>query len=156
MRYAQNIRTTDEISFKLLGLVPFASGVGIIGISTLDKTSLIPEVRLLVALFAMTITFGLFIWERRNIQLCSHYIKCAECIEQESGFDFVKRPDPNKWPRLQKKKYKDKENPCEHNLKSDSQPGITLRKTNAENIIYTATMIAWLYYGIGSFFFHIF
>jgi len=49
-----NIRTTDEISFKLLGLVPFASGAGIIGISTLDKTSLIPEVRLLVALFAVT------------------------------------------------------------------------------------------------------
>ena len=64
------------------------------------------EVRLLVALFATTITFGLFIWERRNLQLCDHYIKCAERIEQESGFDFVKRPDPNKWPRLQKRSIK--------------------------------------------------
>lgn len=56
-----NIRTTDEISFKLLGLVPFASGAGIIGISTIDKASLIPRVRLLITLFAVTITFALFI-----------------------------------------------------------------------------------------------
>ena len=41
---------------------------------------------------------------------------------------------------IAEKKHKDKENPCEHNLKSDRQPGIIARKTNAENIIYPFTM----------------
>lgn len=145
-----NIRTTDEISFKLLGLVPFASAAGIIGISTIDKASLIPGVRLLIALFAVTITFALFIWEKRNIQLCDHYIACAECIERRYGFGFAKRPKHNKWPRLPRNK--NREDPCKPDLKTDHRPGILMRKTNAENIIYGATMISWLSYGIFSIF----
>ena len=34
-----NIRFTDEISFKLLGLVPFVSGAGILGISLSNLVS---------------------------------------------------------------------------------------------------------------------
>jgi hypothetical protein len=82
--------------------------------------------------------------------LCEHYIDCAECIERKFGFNFTKRPDPIKWPQFQRRKNTGKESPFTHDLKSDRRPRITMRKKNAENIIYGATMSVWLFYGIES------
>ncbi|MGA9150132.1 MAG: hypothetical protein WBZ36_06120 [Candidatus Nitrosopolaris sp.] len=109
-----NIRTTDEISFKLLGLVSFTSGIGMIGISAIaDKASLNPVIISLVSFFAGIITITLYLWEKRNIQLCDHYIECAQIIERSYGQFYFARPEPEKWPRLQTK-YTIKEDTCMH------------------------------------------
>jgi hypothetical protein len=79
-----NIRTTDDISFKLLGFVPLISGAGIIGVlSAREKLSLPSEAVVLVALFAATVTLALYGWERRNIQICVWLIARAADVERE-------------------------------------------------------------------------
>jgi hypothetical protein len=77
-----NIRTSDDISFKLLGLVPLISGSGA-AILSLNKiwaqTGSIPI--LLISMVAALITFGLFKWEMRNVQRCSWLIARAAALE---------------------------------------------------------------------------
>jgi hypothetical protein len=58
----ENIRTTDDISFKLLGLVPLISGSGIVVLlSTNTSFSRLPLV-LFVGIFGAVVTFGLYRW----------------------------------------------------------------------------------------------
>ena len=67
-----SIRTTDEISFKLMGFVPLVTGATIL--TFFLKKPIPPENTELVvalALVAALITLGLFRWELRNIQNCS-------------------------------------------------------------------------------------
>ncbi len=63
-----NSRFTDEISFKLLGPVPFLSGDGIFGLALSDYTS--SPYAALIPFFAAIVTFALFMWEVRNMQKC--------------------------------------------------------------------------------------
>lgn len=63
------IRATDEISFKLMGLVPLVSGAALLTLFlkesvSSDKAALV----VVLAMFAAVITLGLFRWELRNIQ----------------------------------------------------------------------------------------
>jgi len=70
-RYEQicaSIRTTDEISFKLLGLVPLLAGAAI-GVILGGKLAESPFV-VFTSLFGAVVTVGLFGWELRNIQIC--------------------------------------------------------------------------------------
>jgi hypothetical protein len=115
------IRETDNASFRLLSLVPLVSGTALIGL-VLQKQSLPPEVVLLLSMFAAGITFGLFRWELRNIQTCSWLIKSAYAIEGAAlrshgkGEMFKERPSaPQK-----------------------------IGKTEAEKLIYSVTILAWL------------
>jgi hypothetical protein len=62
------IRETDNISFRLLGLVPLVSGAALIGV-ILKEGTLGPVVTLL-SLFAAGVTLGIFRWELRNTQTC--------------------------------------------------------------------------------------
>jgi hypothetical protein len=79
-----NIRATDDISFKLLGFVPLISGAGIIAVlSAREKLALPPAAVVLVALFAATVTLALYLWERRNIDICKWLIACAADVERE-------------------------------------------------------------------------
>jgi hypothetical protein len=79
-----NVRATDDISFKLLELVPLISGAGIIGVlSARAELSLPSEAVVLVALFAATVTLALYGWERRNIQICVWLIARAADVERE-------------------------------------------------------------------------
>jgi hypothetical protein len=79
-----NIRATDEISFKLLGAVPFASGVGAGILTILDKSNLLNSVYAVMGLSVLgaVITLGLFRWELRNIQKCNWLIARAARVEQ--------------------------------------------------------------------------
>src|SRR6266571_2454828 len=78
-----HIGTTDEISFKLLGLVPLVSGAGIAAVFL--KAEVQPSALIcLLSLFAAIVTMALFCWERRNIQICKWLRDQAANLEAES------------------------------------------------------------------------
>jgi hypothetical protein len=118
-----NVRTTDDISFKLLGLVPFVSGAGVaILLSTNTDLSSLPTV-VFVGLLGAVITYGLLRWELRNIQTCRHLIAVGEDLEKRLGLprgQFLGRPQA---PIVR---------------------GRRVGKTEAETLIYVASIVAWL------------
>jgi hypothetical protein len=114
-----NIRATDDISFKLMGIVPLVSGATLLtfflqGTVSPDKTPLMAA----LAVFAALITLGLFRWELRNIQNCSWLRRRSEALEQVvvTTVGIAKQP----------------------------QPPMRIGKTEAEKFIYSATILAWL------------
>ena len=76
-----HIRTTDEISFKLLGLVPLIS-IAAIGVTLLKGAAFTP-VLVLLSLFAAAMTTAIWIWERRNIQTCLWLTERAAELERQ-------------------------------------------------------------------------
>src|SRR4029450_12904322 len=88
-RYAEicsNVRTTDEISFKLLGLVPLVSGGGIVLLLDAGKRPARPPATIFVALLGAAVTFAIYRWEVRNIQICRWLIeRGAQLEEKELG-----------------------------------------------------------------------
>ncbi len=120
------LRATDEISFKLLGLVPLVSGSGIFAALLEGKTLASPAIDLL-SLFGAVVTFGLFRWELRNIQTCNWLRDRASDIEKET--------------------LRDKENRVGQFYNRLDAPhifGMRFGKTEAEKLIYTTSVIAWL------------
>lgn len=115
------IRETDRISFKLLGLVPLVSGTAMIGL-VVQTRDLPLNLVILVALFASSVTLGLFRWELRNVQTCSWLIKYADAVEAHvlnaRGMGEIFRTRPKAPQRI--------------------------GKAEAEKLIYTTTVIAWL------------
>ncbi len=125
-RYEQickNITECDEISFKLLGLVPVVTGSTIFVIFLKGEVKLSPII-IFISLFGSIVTFGVFRWELRNIQTCKWLRERAAEIEtKEFGLEkgqFAGRQDSPKFL------------------------GFPIGKTEAEEIIYIATIIAWL------------
>jgi hypothetical protein len=116
-----NIRATDDISFKLMGIVPVLSGATLL--TLFIKGPIPPENgRLVVALslFAAMITLGLFRWELRNIQRCTWLLKRAEAME-EAMENNARKSLPNLPP-------------APHGI----------GKTKAEKWVYSVTIFAWL------------
>lgn len=140
-----NIRVTDEISFKLLGTVPLASGVGAGGLTILEKSTLLegyarPElvVAALSALGAL-ITLGLFRWELRNIQKCVWLIARAarfekEVLRQDLQFSGMARPE-----HLSARSMEDI-----HVQSLFKKPMREWGKTQSEQLIYLASIGGWL------------
>jgi hypothetical protein len=136
----ENIKTTDDISFKLLGTVPLLSGVGSGALSLLLQSGqkLNGVSVLALSLVGCAITIGLFRWELRNIQRCAWFISRAAKIEQQIF------PNDNVG---QFKGFGSKDN-----LKAKELSDITLSKfwkwpggkTQAEKLIYSAAIAAWL------------
>ena len=114
-----NIRTTDDISFKLLGLVPLFSGSGILVALLRSEYFWSPAIYAMAA-FGALITFGLFRWELRNIQTCLWLIKCGAALEKAEDAtqpgQFYRRP----------------------------KAPLGIGKTKAEKLIYGVTIFTWL------------
>jgi hypothetical protein len=113
-----DIRATDEITFKLMGIVRLVSGAGLLAIFLARE----PPLLILLSVFASAITIGLFRWELRNIQNCRWLIKYADELER-SAFEregqirsYVSQPDPPQ----------------------------KIGKTEAEKFIYAVTIATWL------------
>jgi hypothetical protein len=111
-----DIRATDEISFKLMGLVPLVSGAAFLTFFFEDKVRAQPHVVVALSLFAALITLGLFRWELRNIQTCSWLLRRSEAMEEKATGIKPARP---KAPR-------------------------GLGKTEAEKAVYSVTILTWL------------
>jgi hypothetical protein len=114
-----NIRATDDISFKLLGFVPFLSGATLMAFFLKEPFG--PEKAPLIitlSIFAALITFGLFRWELRNIQTCSWLRLKAKALEKEIIASAKVPEQPN--------------------------PPLRIGKTEAAKLIYSITIVAWL------------
>jgi hypothetical protein len=120
------IRATDEISFKLLGLVPLVSGAALGTLLFKDAqpigARLSPSLITLLALFAAAVTLGLFRWELRNVQECAHLIGIAGALARGQLVAVGVPAERRKRP----------------------PPPQRIGKTEAEKIIYGATIVAWL------------
>lgn len=76
-RVRAEIATTDDISFKLIGLVPLVSGAALLGLVFGEKVPVLAcavaspshaTAVTIVSLFAAAVTLGPFRWELRNVQ----------------------------------------------------------------------------------------
>jgi hypothetical protein len=114
-----NIRFTDDISFKLLGFVPLFSGSGIL-VAVLKSEYIWSQAIYAMAAFGALITLGLFRWELRNIQTCLWLIKCGAALEEKE----------------------DATKPGQFYRRPDAPMGIG--KTKAEQLIYGVTIFTWL------------
>lgn len=113
-----NIRFTDEISFKLLGLVPLISGATIAAVLLKNETTWSPMIYIL-ALFGALITLGLFHWELRNLKTCNFLLGCAEALDE------LKRDSKNPSPKF---------------IGNWGRAG----KAQAEKGIYSITVLSWI------------
>ena len=113
------IRATDDISFKLIGLVPLLSGAGILTLF-INQTTVHEKVGLVafLGLYAAAVSLGLFRWELRNIQTCGWLAARAAALDQAIAVDSRAPPKPE---RPQK-----------------------IGKTEAEKFIYSITILSWL------------
>jgi len=115
------IKETDEISFKLLGLVPLVNGAAlltaVLGIGSAQAPAIF-----VLSLFGAIVTLGLFWWELRNIRYCLWYIKLTESFEvpllAQIGVPAQLRTRP-------------------------PSPG-NVGKRKAEKLIYSAVIVSWL------------
>jgi hypothetical protein len=114
------IRATDDISFKLLALVPVVTIAGI-ATSLFKAEPRFTAVVALLSLFAAAATRALWIWERRNIQTC-RWLR-ARAAELEAQVLDAETPG--------------------HFLSVPLQPG-GQGKTEAEQLVYGLTIGAWL------------
>ena len=114
-----NIRFTDDISFKLLGLVPLFSGAGLL-VAIMRSEYIWSPAIYAVGAFGALVTLGLFRWELRNIQNCLWLIRCCSELEETEYAakpgQFYRRP---------------------------SSP-MRIGKAEAEKLIYGVTIFAWL------------
>jgi hypothetical protein len=79
----ENIKVTDDISFKLLGAVPLVSGIGSGALSLLEARGALNNLAVVtLSLVGCVLTIGLFRWELRNIQKCNWFISRAARLEK--------------------------------------------------------------------------
>jgi hypothetical protein len=162
-RYVQmctDIRFTDDISLKLLGLIPLVSGAGILTVLFAGPDRSRSEAALLgafVGLLGAIVTFAVYMWERRNLKFCEYLIGQVAALEAHSadmpfrghhlgrpeaprfgpwrmGKPEAKRHDPKRGGRMGKTEAK----------RHDSKRGWRMGKTQAERILYTTVIISWL------------
>jgi hypothetical protein len=116
-----NIRTTDDISFKLLGFVPTFAGSAAGALTLLEKSQFLaaaaPGSVLALSILGLGVTFGLFRWELRNIQKCAWLVRRAADLEQ---YALSSGREPRR-PTLKR----------------------PWGKTEAEVVVYCAAMLAW-------------
>lgn len=155
-----NVRTSDDISFKLLGLVPLISGSGaailVLGKIWSDISSI---AIILLSLVAAIITFGLFKWELRNVQKCNWLVERAAELEQ-GWFNTEEFASNKRTVRQFTDWSKEKKPPLfgkEEKMPAESGTGeltpipglkswhkVEIGKTESERIIYWASIAAWL------------
>lgn len=130
-RYEQmclDIRFTDDISLKLLGLIPLVSGAGILTVLFAGPDRSRSEAALLggfVGLLGAIVTFAVYMWERRNLKFCNYLIKQVSALEEDNA-DITY---------------------CGHYLGRPVAPRFgcwRMGKTQAEGILYTSVIISWL------------
>lgn len=125
------IATTDDVSFKLMGLVPLVSGAALLGLVFSEKAPALAGTAAspahatavtMLCLFAAAVTLGLFRWELRNVQSCNWLIARSAALEVHGLARLALDP------RL---------------LERPAAPQ-RIGKEIAEKCIYVSTVVAWL------------
>lgn len=146
-----NIRITDDISFKLLSIVPILAGIGSTALVFLEKSGLLINyssyVVISLSICGALITFGLFKWELRNIQKCNWLIECAEDFELR----IQELPVIERKRRLEEKEINVlRKNRIQFAYYADKKPGTSKiikrgwGKTESEKLIYSVAIAIWL------------
>ncbi len=133
-----NIRALDENSFKLLSYVPLVSGSAIVVVLLKGEAGL-SWMTILLSLVGAIVTFGLYRWEFRNIQICKWLQECADEMERNE-FNVAEGKEQFAI-RLQKSppRFKNSDYDILHKFL-----GFSIVQRRAETIIYWTTIIAWL------------
>ena len=138
----QNIRVTDDISFKLLAIVPVGAGVGSGALTILEKSKLLEAhagfTVLVLSFLGALITFALFQWELRNIQKCKWLISRAARLERQLllsdtvklQYDGMASDDDLAASKPE-------------SIRLSSMLKIPWGKTQAEKLIYGAAVATW-------------
>jgi hypothetical protein len=84
----------DETRTKLLGLLPLATGVGILALSGDDRAGAGSGLSAAVGLFGVVATLGLFSYELHGIKKCAALIDAGKLIEKRLNIygQFQRRP----------------------------------------------------------------
>ena len=127
-----DIRFTDDISLKLLGLIPLVSGAGILTVLFAGSGRSRTDAAVLgsfVGIFGAIVTFAVYRWEVRNSQFCAYLNSQVARLESDLGI-----------PPGQS-----------HRLGRPSAPPVwfgwwhpKIGKTEAERILYVAVIASWL------------
>ena len=92
-------RAIDDFRTKLLGLLPLATGAGVVLLSDAltddKKRSFVMPFLGPIGLFGLTVTIGLLFYEIHGIKKCARLITRGIAIEQELGFEgqFATHPE---------------------------------------------------------------
>jgi hypothetical protein len=90
----ESYRAIDDFRMKLLGLLPIATGAGVLALLNSGKVDLnasgstlerMQQVLAGVAIFGVAITLGLFAYELHGIKKCGRLIKIGARIEKDMG-----------------------------------------------------------------------
>jgi len=136
-----SIRATEEISFKLIGIVPFLSGSAIVTLLGTESVKSIPSAALAAAcLFAAFATLTIFRWELRNIQTCDWLRARAQELEKDVLPQRALRARPGS-PLLFGAKVRSLTGRDQWLQKTDFAFG----KTEAAKVTYSMTTILWLF-----------
>ena len=134
-----NIRVSDEISFKLLNIIPVLSGIGSTGLIYLEKSGFLADYSGYVltgfSICGGLITFGLYKWELRNVQKCNLLIKRAGDFESR----LLRGVDSQQEQTIQFANFKE-------DIKAQSVSSISdtpWGKTQAEKLIYSTAIAVW-------------
>lgn len=127
--WSEQLRATDEISLKLLAIVPTITAVGISLLIPKDLSAKAASPQMIaIGIFGAWISFLVYLWERRNIQICKWHRDRISAIEKaELGVSerVVNADDVNL---------------------GDPPPVLkwNVGKSSAECLIYTSVIVAWL------------
>jgi peptidoglycan hydrolase-like protein with peptidoglycan-binding domain len=115
-------RMLTDVRFKLLGFVPTASIILLIGLLTrgAPNEGLSPPSRVLICIVGAVVTIGLYIYDQRNSELYNDLVSRGRRIEMELGIhtgQFLGRKKPANW---------------------------LVNHSNAGGLIYGSAIIAWL------------
>ena len=134
----KKIKETDDISFKLIGLVPLVSGAGMVTLWSQANNIPVPAL-IFIGIFGALVTYFIYRWERRNIQICETFKNfAAEMESRKQGLDAsedleIKADGPYQWLNSQEK-------PTWRGRLDKKGWG----KTQAEMAIYGCTILFWL------------
>lgn len=139
----ESIRKTDDISFKLIGLIPLLSGGTIVALLGSKANEWIGGATILwLAFFAAFSTLAVFRWELRNIQTCDWLRERALQLEKSVFKDetLLQRPDPPSWVGESCWFRKSRFGKSRFGMKFGTKFG----KTEAAKCTYWITVLAWL------------
>jgi hypothetical protein len=90
----EGYRAIDDLRAKLLGLLPLATGAGILVLSSRGSAVPSPGVAAAVGVFGVLATLGLFSYELHAIKKCGALIDAGQLMEQRLNINgqFLRRP----------------------------------------------------------------
>lgn len=124
-----HLRGTDDVSFKLLGIVPLISGTGIVALFW-GKDPVPGPVVSILSLFAASVTVALYRWELHNIGVCWWLAQRIGAIELR----WATRVNAGRLLA----------GTLSARTLSELRPPWGIDKPHAEGIVYGLTTVVWL------------